>query len=98
MSDGLSDCARSAESRAERFVKEKYPGLKRIQTAGDAPKHGTVVLVYEEWLDHVVEIITDRQVVKRYSIAPFKDEPRRMSIGKEDWPVGYYRDHHIPMK
>lgn len=97
MSDGMTDCARAAESRAEKLVKEKYPGIRQIQSPEEAPKHGTVVFVYEEWLDHVVELILDRQVKKRWLCPPFKD-PWPMSIGKEDWAVGYYKDHRLPTK
>lgn len=95
MSDGLTDCARSAESNANRFVKDRYPGLTTIGVPTEAPKKGTVVLVYEEWLDHVVEKVTDRCVVERHQVGPYRHEPTPMPIG-DDWPVGFYQDHRIP--
>lgn len=102
MSDGPSDCARNAESRAERFVKAKFPDVKLILSPSHAPKTGKVAVVYEEWLSHVIEVIVDRRVTERYLVEPsFVDPdkpPKRMPIGKEDWPVGYYQDHSIPRR
>ena len=102
MSDGPSDCARNAEARAERFVKAKFPSVKAIRHPSHAPKTGKVVVVYEEWLSHVIEVIVDRRVTERYLVEPsFVDPdkpPKRMPIGKEDWPVGYYQDHNIPRR
>ena len=98
MSDGPSDCARAAESKAEKFVKEKYSAYRRINIAGDAPKRGTVVFVYEEWLDHIVEVITDRLVVARYLVRAFNHKTRLLTTGEDDWPVGYYQDNLLPRK
>ncbi len=97
MSDGPSDCAYAAEARALKFVEANYKGVKQIHTPTAAPARGTVILIYEEWLQHVVEVVTDRKVTQRYLAEPFK-EVRQMPITKDDWPVGYYRDNHIPRK
>ena len=95
MSDGPSDCAYAAEARAERLVAAKWPKVRRIHFAEDAPKQGIVLYVYETWLTHVVELITNRVVGQRWRCEPF-DEPKRMAIGKHDWAVGYYHDHTLP--
>ena len=98
MSDGPSDCVAAANSNARKFVATKYAKVPQILTPTHAPAKGTVVLVYEEWLKHIVELITDRQVVERWVVEPFKDKPKRLAIGKDDWAVGYYREHHLPRK
>ncbi len=102
MSDGPSDCARNAEARADRFVKAKFPGVKTIMSPSHAPKTGKVVVIYEEWLSHVVEVIVDRRVTERYLVEPeFVDRdkpPKKMPIDKDDWPVGYYQDHSVPRR
>ncbi len=97
MSDGPSDCAYAAEAQAEKFIKQRWPGAKRVCTATAAPKAGTVVLCYEEWLTHIVELVTNRQVVERWCCEPFT-APYRLKIGKEDWPVGHYDDNRLPLK
>lgn len=89
MSDGPSDCARAAETKAEQLIAERWPKLRRIRYHSVAPKYGTAVYMYEEWLTHVVEIIVNRQVKERWVCEPFQ-APKRRRLTKDDWPVGYY--------
>lgn len=95
MSDGPSDCAAAANNKATELVKKRFPNVPRIFNKLYAPKTGTVVLVYEEWLQHVVELVTDRKVVERWLCEPFK-EPRQLCITDKDWPVGFYDDNRLP--
>ena len=95
MSDGPSDCAAIANRKARDFAQAHFPKVPKILCPTHAPKAGTVVLVYEEWLQHVVELVTNRKVTERWLVEPFK-EPKQLCITDEDWPVGYYRDNHLP--
>lgn len=96
MSDGLSDCARSAEANAERFIKDKLAGHKVVRHINYVPKAGTVVLLYEEWLDHVVELITDGRVTRRWVVEPFSNPVKRRPIKGPEWRPGYFQDHRLP--
>ena len=95
MSDGPSDCAYAAERKARKLAQDRWPKVPYALCPTHCPEHGTVVLVYEEWLQHIVELVTDRKVTERWLAEPFK-EPRQLCITDEDWPVGYYRDKHLP--
>ena len=97
MSDGPSDCAHAAETKAERLIAEHWPKLKRINYHTTAPRYGTVVYLYEEWLTHIVEVIVNRQVKERWVCEPFS-EPVRRKLSQDDWPVGYYRENHLPRR
>jgi len=48
VSDGPSDCARAAETKAEQLIAERWPKLRRIRYHSVAPKYGTAVYMYEE--------------------------------------------------
>ena len=93
MSDGMTDAARAAHRIAEKFVQQHYPKLPRIRYYMHAPKEGTVIFIYEEWLYHVIELVTNRMVVSRW-LAMTRGEVQQMSITDEDWQVGYYYAHH----
>jgi hypothetical protein len=95
MSDGLSDCAYAAEAHADELMLAKWPTVHKIHAASHAPKQGTVLVCYEEWLTHIVELITDRQVIERWCCEPF-EEPYRLKIGSADWPAGYYDNNRLP--
>jgi len=97
VSDGPSDCAYAAEAKAEKLIAQRWPGLKRIHHHTRAPRYGTVVYMYEEWLTHIVEVILNRQVKERWVCEPFS-EPVRRKLTIEDWPVGYYENNHLPRR
>lgn len=97
MSDGMTDASRAASRAAEKFAKAQYPGVKRVMHWSHAPATGTVVVIYEEWLAHIVELVDGRVVKERWLISSYS-EPVRMTIGDRDWRVGHYRDERIKDK
>jgi len=96
MSDGPSDCARSAECNADRFIKARFAKVKVVSHLNAVPKSGTVVFLYEEWLTHVVELITDGVVTKRWQVEPFDRPAKRLPVKGPTWRPGYYRDNRLP--
>ena len=96
MGDGPSDAAYAAEAQARRFIKKNYPGLELITSNWKAPLYGQVVLLYEEYLRHVIELISGRQVVERWIVEPYHKMTTQVEIGERDWPVGYYERNRIP--
>ncbi len=96
MSDGPSDCAYSAESNANKFIKAKLAGMKAVAHLDAVPKSGTVVFVYEAWLTHVIELITDGVVTKRWKAEPFDRPVKRLPVKGPTWRPGYYEDHRLP--
>jgi len=94
MSDGMSMAARSAASAAGKFVKEHYPDTKRVHMSR-IPASGLVCCIYETWLDHVIEIIEDRKLIKRYNAKGYGNNPvTELPITDDDWQVGHY--YHNP--
>jgi hypothetical protein len=72
MSDGPSDCARRAESRAIEFAKEKYPNAKKLKWGQERPpKSGDFYDVQEDWLDHILTIFRGGKVIHRFRVPPF---------------------------
>ena len=70
MSDGLTDCARSAEYYARNYTKKHYPGLREFNPY-HVPMRGEGFVIYETWLKHTVEIIKNHHVVKALEFTPF---------------------------
>jgi hypothetical protein len=66
---------------------------------GDIPATGKVVLIYEAWLDHVVEIIDNRLVAERWLVGPgyLKPEHKQLAIPADNgtWQAGYYQEHTL---
>lgn len=90
MSDGLSASARAAENNAHKFIKENYPEVKATWF-NRIPKHGQCLIVYETWLNHIIEIIKDRKLIKRFMAKPYGDNPiKEIAINDENWQIGYY--------
>lgn len=82
MSDGPSDCARRAHGEAVKFAKLKWPGVRIVEHESRVPKRGKVVLIYEEWLDHVVEYVEDDVTVEAWKVGPNfmgRDKPERLA-------------------
>ncbi len=91
MSDGPSDAARTAEREARKFIKATYPALRLVEHPVHVPAKGKVVLLYEEWLDHIVEIVEDRKLLVRWRVKPNymgNDPPVKLRIGNDSYNVG----------
>ncbi len=97
MSDGLTDASRMAERNAIAFAEKSFPNMTRIKHWAHAPKRGAVLVIYEEWLDHIVEVIEDRLLKARYVATPFGGV-RHLPIGPDDWTPGYYQEHRLKEK
>lgn len=96
MSDGPGDAARDAKSRARAFVLKGWGGrVRQVRDVESCPLKGTVLVVYEEWLDWVVEMVHDRRVVGRWAVRPYRAEIKRLPM-TDDWAPGYYRNHELP--
>ncbi|MFA5377483.1 MAG: hypothetical protein WC455_17160 [Dehalococcoidia bacterium] len=99
MSDGMTDCADHARAAAHKLAAEQWPGYRVIQCAAQAPAHGTVIYIYETWLDHVIEVIENRLVVERWMVGPGYLKPQHKQLDKPadngTWQVGYYQEHTL---
>ncbi len=96
MSDGLSDAAYAAHAKAIKFCHDRYPGIKVVEWKTKVPRMGKVILVYEEWLDHVVEVIVDDRVQERWMIGCVSTAaPRRLTVSESNCSTGYYADHRV---
>lgn len=96
MSDGISDAAASSHGNAMRLVasnRKRWPG-RLVDRESMVGEEGRFVLVYEEWLDHVVEVVSDGVVLERWLVGPFDFRPVRLApeSAPPEWHrPGYYR-------
>ena len=90
MSDGPSDCARAAYKVALEFIRKTFPGLMVVEAPNLVPAKGKIVLVYEEYIDHIVEVVEDQRVTQRFRIDPFT-RPVRLGVTGFNCQIGALR-------
>lgn len=83
MSDGPGDCARDAERRARKWLKDNYPDLVEFNPY-HVPYRGDGFVIYETHLDHNVEIIKNHRVIRCLAFKAFSDKARELLIGVND--------------
>jgi hypothetical protein len=86
MSDGMSACASAAHAEAEKFAGERWPGVKVVEHENALPKRGKAVLIYEDWLDHVVEYVEDGKTLEAWEVGPNftgRDRPKRLPMDRQ---------------
>lgn len=86
MSDGMYDCFLNAQSNAHRLAERE---CHEYDVVDMVTCEGTEVYIYEEHVTHVVELVVEGRVTRRWIVGPCEDDLGReldVTAGGNSWP------------